>query len=321
MGEDLDNIDRRIMHELYVNSRMPLSMLAKKMRMSKQRLNYRIQKLYREGSIKAFITMIDRSRVGYTFDMLCYEISPYSEHQEKSVFKKLLSFNPSMLFKCEGKWNLMIGFVIPNVYELAEKQQQCRFLLRGHIVKEYHFLHMRSLRFRMPQAEEDVKSPIFALGKKTEVFHIDEKDTKILSAMSINARASYLELSKMLKMPPETIRYRIKQLEKNRIILGYSISVNPNLYGAHHYRVYVKLNVPNSQALETVISSISAMPSITRMITLVSEYDFCYDAVVSGGAELRKVREQISHKFFKYIVEQEPIRIYEEYRYSHFPPL
>lgn len=321
MGEELDNIDRRTMYELYVNSRMPLSALAKKMRMSKQRLNYRIQKLYREGSIKAFITIIDRAKLSHTFDMFCYEISPFSEQQEKIVFKKLLALNPAMLFKCDGKWNLMIGFVIPSVYELAEKQQQVHFLLRGHMVNEFHFLHMHSLRFRMPLSEEEIRSPIFSIGIKAPVVHLDDKDKNILSAISTNARASYLELSKKLKMPPETIRYRIKQLEKSKIILGYSISVNPNLYGAHHYRVYVKLNVPDPKAFDSVLSYVSTIPTVTRLVTMVGEYNFFYDAVVSGGSELRKIKEQVAHKFFKYIVEQEPIRIYEEYRYSHFPPL
>ncbi|VVB58775.1 HTH-type transcriptional regulator Ptr2 [Candidatus Anstonella stagnisolia] len=321
MGEDLDNIDRRIMYELYVNSRMPLSALAKKMRMSKQRLNYRIQKLYREGSIKAFITMIDRAKLRYTFDMFCYEISPYSELQEKTIFKKLLALNPSMLFKCDGKWNLMIGFVIPNVYELAEKQQQVHFLLRGHMVNEFHFLHMKSLRFRMPLSDEEIRAPIFSIGIQSQPVILDDKDTKILSALSINARASYLELSKKLKMPPETIRYRIKQLEKSRVIQGYSISVDPNLYGAHHYRIYVKLNVPDSKTFDSVLSYVSTMPTVTRVVTMVGEYNFFYDAVVSGGSELRKIKEHIAHKFFKYLVEQEPIRIYEEYRYSHFPAI
>lgn len=321
MGEDLDNFDKRIMHELYVNSRMPLSALAKKLRMSKQRLNYRIQKLHREGSIKAFITMIDRAKLGYTFDMFCYEVSPYSEAQENAVFKRLLALNPSMLFKTDGKWNLMIGFVVSNVYELSEKEQQCHFVLRGHIVKEYHFLHMRSLRYRMPLSDEEVRTPIFVLGNQSIPLHLDEKDIRILSALSINARASYLELSQKLKMPPETIRYRIKQLEKNRAILGYSISVNPNLYAAHHYRMYVKLSVPDAKTLEAVLSYVSSIPQVTRVVTMVGEYSFFYDIVVVDGLEMRRIKDLVDHKFFKYLSDQEPIRIYEEYRYSHFPCL
>src|SRR3989338_908862 len=321
MAAEVDALDYKIMHELYLNSRVPLSALARKLRMSKQRVNYRIQKLLKEGSIKAFITMTDRARIGYTYDMFCYETSPFSERQEQAVFRKLLALNPTILFKCEGKWNIMAGFVEKSIYDLAQKQQQMRFILRGHIIKEYHLLHMQSLRYRMPQSDEDVHSPIFSSGKKTDVISIDDKDVKVLRALSNNARASYLELSKMLRMPPETIRYRMKQLQKNKAILGFSISVDPNLHGMHHYRVYVNLSIPNRQTLEKILSHVSSIPQVTRIITLVSDYDFCYDAVVDGGVEIRKIKAALSHKFFRNIVEQEAIRVYEEYRYSHFPIL
>lgn len=321
MAAELDQLDRKLLRELYLNSRMPLSLLAKKLRMSKQRANYRIQKMLREGSIKAFTAVIDRSRVDYDFDMFCYDTSPFSERQDKLLMQKILALNPTILLRCDGKWKLMVAFLCTGVHELASKQRQLRFLLRGHIIDEYHFLHILSLRYRLPGSEDEVRKPLFTIGKKSDVVKLDEKDRKILGALSENARASYLELSQKIKLPPETIRYRMKQLEKDKVILAYSLSVNPNLHGMHHYRVYVKLSVPNSQIHESILSFISTFPQVTRVQTLVSQYDFSYDAVVPSREDLRKVLEGMSHRYFKYIVEQEPIRIYEEYRYCFFPPL
>ncbi|MDP2947383.1 MAG: winged helix-turn-helix transcriptional regulator [Nanoarchaeota archaeon] len=48
---------------------------------------------------------------------------------------------------------------------------------------------------------------------------------------------TYNEISEKLKVASETIKLRIKQLEKKEIIVGYKININLQKLGYQGYRV------------------------------------------------------------------------------------
>jgi DNA-binding Lrp family transcriptional regulator len=56
--------------------------------------------------------------------------------------------------------------------------------------------------------------------------HLDEKDIKILEFLEENSKHNMKQLSKLLKIPPTTVYHRIKQLEQEGIIKGYTIKVD-----------------------------------------------------------------------------------------------
>ena len=62
MMHTLDIIDRRILYELENDARIPITQLAKKLRQSREKLNYRLSNLQKEGYIRKFVCMINASR-------------------------------------------------------------------------------------------------------------------------------------------------------------------------------------------------------------------------------------------------------------------
>lgn len=60
--------------------------------------------------------------------------------------------------------------------------------------------------------------------------HVDELDKVILKFLNENGRASLTDLAKKCPIKTSTLYHRQKQLEKNQIIKGYSLIVNPQIY-------------------------------------------------------------------------------------------
>lgn len=60
---------------------------------------------------------------------------------------------------------------------------------------------------------------------------LDETDMGILEILRKNARAPYLDIAKKLKISESTIRKRVKELEKQRVIKKYSAIVDPSKLG------------------------------------------------------------------------------------------
>lgn len=59
----------------------------------------------------------------------------------------------------------------------------------------------------------------------------DEIDVMILSELEKNSRLSIRELSKRINLSPSSVTERVKRLEDNRIIEGYTITINKKNLG------------------------------------------------------------------------------------------
>src|SRR3989338_4875563 len=62
----LDKIDERIIHELVKNCRTPASIIAKKVHARKERVLYRIQRLFKEGIIASTYAEFNIRKLGYS---------------------------------------------------------------------------------------------------------------------------------------------------------------------------------------------------------------------------------------------------------------
>ena len=60
---------------------------------------------------------------------------------------------------------------------------------------------------------------------------LDETDNKILNVLRYNSKLSYSNIAKKLLMPVTTVHHRIKKLEKEGIIAGYSLFLDYNKIG------------------------------------------------------------------------------------------
>ena len=69
---------------------------------------------------------------------------------------------------------------------------------------------------------------------------LDVKDRKILYELDKNARISFSELSKKIRLSKNSVIQRVKNLEEKKIILDYNGLINLNQIGYSTYDVYLK---------------------------------------------------------------------------------
>ena len=63
----LDNLDKRIIYELDLNARATVSEIAKKVRKSKETVNFRLNRLLDHQVIKGFVTIINTQKMGWFY--------------------------------------------------------------------------------------------------------------------------------------------------------------------------------------------------------------------------------------------------------------
>lgn len=82
---------------------------------------------------------------------------------------------------------------------------------------------------------------------------LDIKDKKILHELDLNARISFSEIAKRIRLSKNSVINRVKTLEKEKIILGYNTLININSLGYTTYDIYLKFRNISFEKEEEVI--------------------------------------------------------------------
>lgn len=78
-------------------------------------------------------------------------------------------------------------------------------------------------------------------------------ELKLLKLLSQNARASNRRIAKLMKVSEATVRYHISKLEKQGIIRGYSVIINP---GKLELPIFITMGVQCEPALTKRVAEI-----------------------------------------------------------------
>jgi len=80
------------------------------------------------------------------------------------------------------------------------------------------------------------------------VYTLDAVDKRILFELDKNARIPETKLAKIVRKSKESVRYRIKKLEEDKIILGYTTLIDPVKLGFQTAKIYLQLaNIPEKK--------------------------------------------------------------------------
>ena len=107
MDIKLDLLDKKILYELDINSSIPITQLAKKLRISKDRANYRINNLIKRGLINKFVTQINPSKLGYFVYKVFIKFQNLTNPKKREILNWMIKDkNIYWIAECQGRWDL-----------------------------------------------------------------------------------------------------------------------------------------------------------------------------------------------------------------------
>jgi len=120
-------------------------------------------------------------------------------------------------------------------------------------------------------------------------------DVKILNILAKDARIALIDLSEKLKIPVRTIAFRIKELEKKKIIQGYRVNINLEKIGYEYYKLnFILDDCSKNQELENFCK---VNEKIIFIDETLEELDFEIDVEVKNKKELSELINNIKEKF------------------------
>ncbi len=310
----LDEKDRKIILELQNNSRASFSKIGKAVKLPKTVVAYRIKRLVDLGFINLFCTIINKEKLGYIYARLFLKFHNFNQDIEN----KLLSFLKTKkgmhwIASLNGCYDFCIVILAKNMAELNEIYSEIVYKFSQYILDKEMSIATKVFHYPLKYlslSSKDIEKPHSVSSSQT-TFQPDKTDFKIINLLKQNSRLPLLSISEKLKLSPQTVRTRIKNLIKNRIISSFRIRLTHKMLGYHHFHTFLNLSNLNEKKEKEIISFISSLPSTIHMIKGISKYDLEFESLLKSHFELYDIISEIKNKFPKNIQHSDSFLIYK----------
>jgi DNA-binding Lrp family transcriptional regulator len=293
---DLDLLDRKILYELDLDARASASHLAKKLRKSKETVNFRLNRLLEEGYLKGFYTVFNTSKLGWFYYKMYLKLKDITPVKEKELFEYIskqpkIAYLASMEGHYDGVFLVMsqssrdlVDFLYPfmKLYgEFVQEKQLVTFLTTHRLNQK--FLHAGS-------ETKDWHYPV-EMGS----YGLDDVDKEIMQTLSTNARMPLVEIAKRAGVDVKVVKYRMKKLEKDGIILAYVTAPNFEKLGLQFAQINISLKEPN--VIKSIISYFDFTNRCLFALEMIGAYDLAVEVHVEGNEQLNHIIDGFREKF------------------------
>ncbi|MBU1198689.1 MAG: AsnC family transcriptional regulator [Nanoarchaeota archaeon] len=240
----MDKIDQKIIKELLLNSRIPLNQLGKKIRVGREVVLYRMNRMFKNGIIKNFYAVVNTGALGFFRYSIFVQLKNVTKEKEKEIFEffekhKATTYMSSLI----GRWNFAFDMLAKSRKHLNQMIKDILSKFSNYI-KKYVIIETTTEEEFYPTKLVGMKSGLKAHTYSEEKQSIDSKDRKILRLLSNNSRMSYAELSKKVGLSANAIRYKIKEMQIKGIIIGYSIFLDIKKIGRIIHNLQIRISNP-----------------------------------------------------------------------------
>ncbi|MBP7708534.1 Lrp/AsnC family transcriptional regulator [Candidatus Pacearchaeota archaeon] len=241
MAYELDLLDKRIISELDIDSRQPITILSKKLQKARNVIEYRIKKLQEEGIIKNFVTLLDAGKLGLNVWNVYLEFQNTTAGIEEKIINSLKK-NKKVWWVAQtaSKWNLIYSIFVKDIKELYETINNFNAEFGKYILNQSLVAHVEA-EINSRSYLTNKPSTAISWSKEFKTEEINDLDKKILRELSTNARISSVNLAEKIGSTERVVIYRIKDLLKRKIITRFRLQLDTTKYGYHFYKAIIHL--------------------------------------------------------------------------------
>lgn len=115
---------------------------------------------------------------------------------------------------------------------------------------------------------------------------IDKKSLEILKILQNKARIPNVEVSRQVNLAPSAVLERVRKLEKQGIIDGYEVRLNPERFNCSQVS-FIQITIqPKSSNIEQIGHDLAALPEIQEVHFIAGEDGYLVKARTADTKEL-----------------------------------
>ncbi|MBI5003388.1 Lrp/AsnC family transcriptional regulator [Candidatus Woesearchaeota archaeon] len=319
----IDEKDRKILRALFENARASFSQIGKKARLSKEVVHYRVKRLLEQEFLLGFNTVIDVKKLGWQIYFVYIQLKNIDEEKEKELINHLCTHpNVAWVVKCIGEYDLLIKIFVRSYPEM------------GQVMKRIELEYKQVIdRYAINYGVEEIPVPAtFLYGaaggeiyplltEQKENVPLSDINRKILAVIAKNARLQTIQIAKEVNEPWETVKYHLKMLEKQEIILKYRPSIWKGTKDLGYQWCFITLQVGYlSKELEKrLFQYVVTHPNVTYLYKTSGSSEMQIEIKIKTTDELNQILMEVRGILKGALKRHELLLILHEYKYTYFP--
>lgn len=251
----MDISDKKILKLLIENCRYSLTDIAKSIKLSKDSVKNRIQKLEEEKIITNYSVMVDPRVLGYNINHLLLKLAPLKKEKESIISQlknnKYITFISS---QC-GTYDMQIIYHAKNNYEKNYVKNEILNIFNNKLKSFEEVNHIEDFifSFLFSDVNVDVKvndknnssfsnslNKIKYEANISKYSEFDSTDLQILIELIKNPRVKLINLANIVKMSPEGVKKRIKSIIERKGISNFTLFPNYEKLDLFNYMLLFK---------------------------------------------------------------------------------
>lgn len=309
----LDKIDKKILKLLESNSKIPVKQIAKEVRVSREVAAYRIKNLENKKIIKKFIAKINQSIFSGGAASVCIKLNYIDENRKNDIEKFFQEQrNINWFAELAGRYDYTLTIFFKNTNDMGNAIDEINIFLGKDLISTSFSIYLKEYKFSRTQILEVNKNLSVNDSLNTEIefshlkineYKLDNNDLKIIKELSINSKQTFKEIGNKINLNDETIRQKIKKLENNKIVLGYTIVLDAYLCGFEGYYINIKLDNYTSVVEKTIKKEILTNPNISFAAKMTGNYNLVLGMYAKDRREFKTILDNIKKVFNTNIIE------------------
>jgi DNA-binding Lrp family transcriptional regulator len=311
-SKKIDVYDRKILFELDMDARIPASGIARKIRLPKETVNFRIRRLLQNGYISSFYTIVNGALLGYQYYKVFFRFKSMTPEMEVDLRDFLLAEKSCVNVRIsDGFFDLCYVSMQRSPEDLKE------FMFRFHR-KFGAFIESRSMNQIINSYRLNQKFLYAGKPSRKRVYHgrtggivLSDINKQIISVLSTQARIRLIDISRKVGVDSQLVSYHMRNLERSGVIIGYFTSINMGVLKRSIVQVDVSLRNP-----EISLKIIDFFDSTSYCIfasEMLGKYDLTVELSLENDGELRAIMQQFKEKFKDELMSYDVSRVYHEF--------
>tara|TARA_Y100000034_G_C6827369_1_gene373148 strand:- start:33 stop:1016 length:984 start_codon:yes stop_codon:yes gene_type:complete len=295
----LDDLDRKIIHQLDINSRQSTAEISKKVSSNKDTVNYRINKLLENSVIKRFSVAINTSKFGYQNIKVYFQFQNFSKEVEKEFFDYLQSIpRIGWVVRASGRWDALFCYWAKSSFEFYSVfikilNKFSKYIYHKEIVHNINWFYYN----RKWIDRKDSKIYPILYGEKPGNEKLDDLDTTILERLIDNAKIPIKDIAFETNQSAQTVINRIKGLKNRGIITKFGIDLNYEKLGLLFCKTFVYLDNITKKRLDELYDYCAKQPNIFALTTTLGAWDLELEIEVYRFEEVISIMDDLRDKF------------------------
>ncbi|MCA9478344.1 MAG: AsnC family transcriptional regulator, partial [Nanoarchaeota archaeon] len=283
----LDAKDKKILEVLSLNARLPHTVIGKQSRLSRESVSSRIKKLEDDGVILRFFPNINYERLGFFLFHIFFLVDEQKQERKKE-FITYMKKHPSVysFIEYSDSWDFEVVLVAKSLIDFDKIITEIHTDFFDLIIDKHRIELIK--RFNACFSPFDTHIQRDFVREETQ-YVPDDIDIRLIMLLVDDCRASTYELGEKLRISPDSVTYRLKKLQKERVIKEFTTLIDFSKIGFHWYTHTIGMKSFNRSQELRFEEFIKKETSIIRSAKTLGGWDLILYIAVTNQREFHRI--------------------------------